>query len=387
MHKLIFLFSYIMLTTIPVFAQKTKQPSVEWTIAAKLQNADGSAALGFAGAINAVYNNVLIVAGGANFPDKKPWDGGAKHYSDEINVLQKTGAGFSWDKNVMISLPEPIAYCGNTSTPAGIVYAGGENDKGLSKKAYLLNWDKNDGLKIKKLADLPIAVTNIALTNIENVVYAAGGDIAKSSSSAFFSLDLNQKDAGWNRLPDLPKALGNALLLVQKNKQGTHIYLIGGRTKTASGISELQHTTFLFDVKTQVWKQAAPISDGKNIINFSAGAAVAIGDRFILITGGDDGKTFHKIETYLAQIAKCQNAETKNKLVKEKNKLNLNHKGFYKGMLLYDTMANTWTKIGDLPFLAQVTTTATMWNGNIILSNGEVKPGVRTPNVMLGTIK
>ncbi|MNL27917.1 N-acetylneuraminate epimerase [compost metagenome] len=56
-------------------------------------------------------------------------------------------------------------------------------------------------------------------------------------------------------------------------------------------------------------------------------------------------------------------------------------------MLLYSTLTNTWTKIGELPFLAQVTTKATLWDGKIVLSNGEVKPGIRTPNVMLGIIK
>lgn len=387
MHKLIFLFSYIMLITIPVFAQKTQVPRVEWTIAARLQNVDGSAALGFAGAVNAVYDNVLIVAGGANFQDKKPWEGGTKSYSDEIHILEQTADGFSWNKDVRSRLPEPIAYCGNTSTPAGIIYAGGENDKGLSNKVYLINWDKNKELTIQQLKDLPFALTNIALTSIGNVVYAAGGDEAKSSSKVFFSIDLDQKSLGWTRLPDMPRAVGNAVLIAQKNKKGTQIYLIGGRTKRSSGISDLQHTTFLYDVKGKIWKEVAAISDGKDITNFSAGAGVAIGDHFILITGGDDGKTFHKIENYLAQIAICQYPETKNRLVKEKNDLNINHKGFYKGMLLYDTVKNTWTKIGDLPFPAQVTTTATMWNGRIILSNGEVKPGVRTPNVMLGTIK
>jgi N-acetylneuraminate epimerase len=376
-----------MLITTPVFAQKTNVQRVEWTIAAKLQNTDGSVSLGFAGAINAVCNDVLIVAGGANFPDKKPWNGGTKHYSDEIHVLQKTADGFVWNKKVDSHLPEPIAYCGNISTPVGVVFAGGENDKGLSNKAYLVNWTENSKITIKQLADLPSALTNIALTNIGNVVYAAGGDERENSSSTFFSIDLNQENPGWNRLPDMPTALGNAVLIAQKNKQSTAIYLIGGRTKTASGISHLQHTTFMFNVQSQTWRQMAAISDGKNVTNFSAGTGVPMGDHWILLTGGDSGQIFHKIENYLAQIANCQDLETKNRLVKEKNELNINHKGFYNDILLYNTIKNSWSKVGELPFPAPVTTTATMWNGNIILSNGEVKPGVRTPNVMLGTIK
>ena len=46
-----------------------------------------------------------------------------------------------------------------------------------------------------------------------------------------------------------------------------------------------------------------------------------------------------------------------------------------------------WGKIGELPFLPHVTTPAVLWDKKIILSNGEIKPGIRTPNVMLGTIK
>ena len=58
-------------------------------------------------------------------------------------------------------------------------------------------------------------------------------------------------------------------------------------------------------------------------------------------------------------------------------------KEFYYTILV----TNSWSTIGELPFLAHVTTTATLWNDKIVLSNGEIKPGIRTPDVMLGTIK
>ena len=163
--------------------------------------------------------------------------------------------------------------------------------------------------------------------------------------------------------------------------------MIGGRTKTSSGISDLHNTTFVFNIKKQIWESRANISDGKNTTNFSAGAGVAVGNHSIVIVGGDNGETFHKIETYLSQIAKTDSPEEKAKLAAEKNKLNTNHEGFYKGILVYDTRTDSWSTIGELPFLAHVTTTATLWNDEIVLSNGEVKPGIRTPHVMLGTIK
>jgi N-acetylneuraminate epimerase len=203
----------------------------------------------------------------------------------------------------------------------------------------------------------------------------------------FFSLDLNSTYREWKSLPKLPFALANSVAVVQKDKDGTTIYVIGGRTKTPSGISDLHNTTFAFNLKKQIWESRANISDGANTTNFSAGAGVAVGKNSILIVGGDNGIVFHKIETYLSQIAKTDSPEEKAKLAAEKNMLNTNHDGFYKGILLYDTLTDSWSKISELPFLAHVTTTATMWNDEIVLSNGEIKPGIRTPDVMLGTVK
>lgn len=380
--------SLLIMSTTDALSQKKAVNHIEWKKAAQLQNADGSISLGFAGAINGITNDVLIVSGGANFQDKMPWEGGKKHYSKEIHVLQKCNNTYSWNKEVQSTLPEPIAYCGSTSTDLGVVYVGGENENGLSNKAFILKWNasKNE-VEIKSLPNFPVAITNIGLTHIGNVVYAIGGDEATKSSNAFLSLDLNSKNPEWKTLPKLPIALANSVTVVQKDENGTNIYVIGGRTKTSSGISDLHNTTFVFNIKKQIWESRANISDGKNTTNFSAGAGVAVGNHSIVIVGGDNGETFHKIETYLSQIAKTDSPEEKAKLAAEKNKLNTNHEGFYKGILVYDTRTDSWSTIGELPFLAHVTTTATLWNDEIVLSNGEVKPGIRTPHVMLGTIK
>jgi len=389
MYKLLLSLSVsFMLISTDISAQKTHSKHIGWTVAAKLPSADGSPSLGFAGPINGIQNDVLIVAGGANFPGKMPWEGGAKYYSKEIHILQRAAGQFHWNINNRSELPEAIAYCGNTVTELGLVYAGGENEKGLSSKAYLLNWNVMlNKVEIKHLPDLPSAMTNLALTHIGNVVYAVGGDEKSTSSNAFLSLDLEDNAAEWTPLPNLPVALANAVVVTQKEHGNTNIYVIGGRTKKPSGISELHNTVYSYHPKSRVWKSCSRISDGRQAINYSAGAGIAVGKNQILLLGGDNGHTFHQIETYISQISKSDSKEEKEKLTAEKNALSIYHKGFYKGMLLYNTETNKWMKIGELPFPAQVTTTARMWEGKIVLSNGEIKPGVRTPNIMLGSIK
>lgn len=380
---LIALSAPMMFINTEVSAQQPVVKQVDWSVAATLKNADGTASLGFAGPINAISNDALLIAGGANFPGAMPWDGGKKHYAQEIHVLEKTSSGYAWNNNVKTSLPAAIAYCGNTSTSLGVVYVGGENAEGLTDEAYLLTWNaaKQD-VAVKELPKLPLAMTNVGLTQINDVVYAVGGDQQQQTSAAVFSLDLKQDHAEWQCLTSLPIPLANAVVVAQAGK----VYVIGGRTKTPSGISTLRNTTYVYHPQEDKWQELANISDGKRTTNFSAGAGVAIGDHLIMITGGDNGEVFHQIETYISQIAQTTDPEKKAKLIASKNTLSINHKGFYKATLLYNTETNQWSGLGELPFPAQVTTTATLWDGAIILSNGEIKPGVRTPVVMRGEI-
>jgi cyclically-permuted mutarotase family protein len=376
---------FIMIVNTEAFSQGKAITTIQWDKIATLENSDGSRSIGVAGAINAVYDQALIIAGGANFPDKMPWEGGKKQYSDEIHILQQLDGQYIWNKKVKAKLPEQIAYCGNTSTQSGIVYAGGENAAGLSKRAFLVKFSsQEDKLVIASLPDLPVPLTNIFLSSIGNVVYAIGGDGPALSSSALLSLDLDKKEEGWKQLPNMPIALANSMAVVQNGPDGVTIYVIGGRSKDPSGISELHNTLLIYNPRTKIWKSGSPISEGTGTMNFSAGTAIPLSDHLVLIAGGDNGKVFHQIETYLVHIAQSSTAKEKELLTAKKNELVINHQGFDKSLLLYDTKANTWTKIGELPFPAHVTTTAIKWGESIVISSGEIKPGVRTPNIMLG---
>src|SRR4051794_14537917 len=55
----------------------------EWKQLPSLPDAEG-----FAGSFAGVSNGALLVAGGTNFPGKKPWEGGAKVWYDTVYVLE-----------------------------------------------------------------------------------------------------------------------------------------------------------------------------------------------------------------------------------------------------------------------------------------------------------
>src|ERR1044071_1523115 len=76
-----------------VFAQAASA-DLKWSTFPSLPPAAGQQKQpGVASPFVGVHGNALIVAGGANFPDKMPWEGGAKVWWDDIWVLEKPGNG------------------------------------------------------------------------------------------------------------------------------------------------------------------------------------------------------------------------------------------------------------------------------------------------------
>ncbi len=66
--------------------------------------------LGVAGPVTGYSNNVLIIAGGANFPDSLPLEkGGKKKYYNKVYVFKKMSAQLQ-NFNTSIQLPFNIAY-------------------------------------------------------------------------------------------------------------------------------------------------------------------------------------------------------------------------------------------------------------------------------------
>lgn len=374
------LFIICMFLKAEIPAQVSFVPTINWKIDAGIPSANGKGkALGFAGPVTGIHNNVLVIAGGANFPEGMPWQGGKKKYYNEAYLFKLKSDGVKL-RNKKYALPHKIAYAANCSAPMGIIYAGGENEEGLSNKVFLLIWEKNaSGINIKKLPELPLALTNASATVIENIVYIAGGETTSSVSDQLLSLDLKNTAEGWQRLQDIPKPVSHAVFVAQSNGYYPCLYLLGGRKKNSNGISELYSSVYEFDLKNNSWdeKKSLPFS-------LSAGTGITIGSDKILIFGGDKGETFHKTELMIASINAETNEFKKQELIQQKNQLQISHPGFSNEILLYNTINDDWKVIGEIPFITPVTTSAFKWNDCVVIPSGEIKAGIRTPQILIG---
>ncbi|WP_200977849.1 sodium/solute symporter [Echinicola sp. 20G] len=339
--------------------------------------------LGYAGMFAGVHENVLILAGGANFPEKEPWRGGEKKYYQTVHVLEKEKNGYRWVEGLELRLPDRIAYGTSISTSQGVLCIGGENENTIFKKVYLLKWniDKRQ-VEIQYLPDLPIPLTNASGGLIGNEVYLAGGE-SKQVSDAFWSLNLEFEQQQWKRLQSWPgEPRSHTMAAVQNNGEYDCFYLFGGRKKRQDGISDLYNDAFCYDPKLKEWKEISPIKDNQGKpITLSAGTVAAQGAGHIVFYGGVQGGTFNKLEGYASSISASTDSVKTNLLIEQRNRILENHSGFDGKVLVYHTVTDSWQSLDDLPFKTPVTTTAVKWGDKVILPSGEVNPGTRNPEI------
>jgi len=358
-----------------------KKYKSRWSVAANLPvNQKLGKQPGVAGPFSGFINGELIIAGGSNFPDSMPWQGGKKIYWNDIYIMHINKKGkCSWVNNGVYKLKENIAYGASVQMKEGIVCIGGENENGISKKVYLLHGnDMNKKIVTADLPELPLPLTNLSAVGIRSNVYVAGGETDTGVSNHLFRLNIHQPAKGWIELAALPVEVSHAVLVEGDKDLGSFIYLIGGRKKNKNGISDIYSSVFEYDIEKNMWTK-------KKDMPYAASAGVGIGGitNNVLFIGGDKGETFHKVETLLAEIAIEKDEVKKQQLIKEKDQLQINHPGFSKDVLAYNIYKDEWRKAGQIPFASPVTTIAVKGGHKYYIPCGEIKAGVRTTQILV----
>lgn len=365
-----------------IFAQKKPKFTLQWEVVAELPPIKNQLrSLGFAGPITGVLNDKLIIFGGANFPEAMPWLGGKKTYYNEVYVYSKKENQLVQEK-IHFNLSANIAYAASCVTPMGIVYAGGENENGITNHVHLIQWDNSLTKLIQtSLPSLPIGITNASMVAIGNDIYFVGGETLNSTSDHFYHLNLASLELGWNEMPAIPKQLSHVVLIAKQEGDKQNIFLFGGRSKTPSGISDFSDKSFKYAIQNNKWETIKSMPYA-----MSAGTGIAYDDKHILLFGGDKGTRFNEVEKIISIIEKEKKELKKNIHIEKKIKLLSTHPGFSNEILCYNTTANTWELNGVMPFETSVTTTSLLWDNWVIIPSGEIKAGVRTPKVIAAKI-
>lgn len=378
-HLSKYLFQLIMCVSQGVHAQH-KVPDIQWKSAAQLPAMSSTSyARGVAGGAAGITDDLFIFAGGANFPGEMPWNGGKKKYYDDIWLFSRSGNSLV-PVLKKFSLPYAMAYGASCTTPYGLVILGGETENGLIEKALMVKY-VGDSIDIDTLPSLPFAVANGTALCEGHFIYYAGGETTSGVSAALLRLDLKNINEGWKELSPLPHPVSHFVLTIQHTQKGKRLFAMGGRKKNNGIPSDFYAESFQYNIDSDRWSRISSIP-----VPLAAGTSAAVGKRWIFLFGGDEGKTFRKTEQLIFSIADQKDPFVAKALVSEKATLQSNHPGFSNQVWAYDTYEDKWHRAGYISFPVPVTTVAVSWDDYVFIPSGEIKAGVRSPEIISARI-
>jgi N-acetylneuraminic acid mutarotase len=226
----------------------------------------------------------------------------------------------------------------------------------------LIEWE--DGrLAARKLADLPSPLAGAAGAVVGDTVYIAGGydgiDPASGPSShLFLSLDLSRDEAKWKELEPWP---GAARFYAVAGATEDSIYVISGMTRERDDAGKAKLRCLIDGYRYTPGKDAAAAGTWKRIADLPrphaaapSPAAYVNGRWLALIGGGVDDE----------DLARPMDVRSE----------------FRKTVSAYDTQRDKWETIGAVS-QSRVAVPVVKWGDDFVVPSGEVKSGVRSPQV------
>ncbi|QGY44270.1 sodium/solute symporter [Maribellus comscasis] len=352
---LFFLSLFILLASNGILASNSNQKSANWLNFSESSIPDIPVKKGVAGAFSGIYDDVLIVAGGSYF-DKPLWEGGQKIYTDSVFVCIKSGDNYQW--HFAGHLPYSMAHGAAVTTTEGLLCIGGQGENQKYNNVFLLHWNsENQKIEIQqKIPPIPVATSYFSAAAISNIIYVCGGKTQDNEKEEitdnFWRLNLDSDEMGWEKQESCPggERFGSSLV-TQSNGDYNCLFLFGGKSDAG-----YLNDSYSFDPKTGEWTKKANMP-----YPALAAPVLPVGGSQIFLFSGSDG---HDVD----------------KILEVKDKYRFTNK-----ILSYNTITNTWTEAGEMP-RGVVNTTALMWNDQIVIPGGELRPGKRTPGVLSATI-
>lgn len=366
--------TFILLFGIIFFGYSQNKPKIEAVAVNVLPEINQQKNIGLAGMMGGVYNNVIVLAGGANFPEGKPWEGGKKIWSDAVYVIKNNNIEVS-----KVKLPFPLAYGASVSTPKGVFIIGGDNATQISNKVFKITYENNK-VNIENYPDLPEKLSYTQAVFVENTIYVIGGSNEKGSTNSFYKLDISLKK--WDKMPNFKgsaRSLHSAV--VQESSHSKKMYLIGGRTEVKGRKSKPLSTMIAYNFTTKKWENETDIEiNGKSRVIMGA-SAEASGSMHFLVYGGSDEILFDKLENAALLLKETTNDSIKRQIIKERDAILNHHPGFSKEVMAYNTMTNKWYVYDSLKAEIPITALSYHYKNHFHIASGEIAPGVRTPKI------
>lgn len=312
-----------------------------------------------------VINGYLYIAGGCNFPDKPVAEGGKKRFYKAIYAAKLNAEGDRLEWKAVGQMPQPAAYGVSVTYENSLIFVGGNNETGGLTTAIRLR-PTATGMQQEALPSLPHALDNMAGAVVGHILYVVGGNCEGVATQKVWSLDLrNTAKEGWKEEPSIPgiarvqpiaAALAGGLLGVWG----------GFAPKTDSKVAQLAMNGASYNAGCGTWTALPVPTDAIGEEVFTGGAtAIATPQKGVVVVGGVNKDVF------LAAINKLPEGY----LLHEPEWYRFNNR-----VLCYRDGA--WTQLFQHPSVARAGCALAYWDGWVYVVGGELKPGIRTPEIV-----
>ena len=310
---------------------------------------DAAYAKGVSAPFCGVVGDALVVAGGANFPDKSLLEGGAKRvYAD---IWAHTDGEWA---HVGV-LPDSTAYGATFAVDGALVLAGGNVCGVTTDKVYELTLQ--DGAAVlRALPPLPEPMEQCGWTRDGDRLYLVGG----VGTTAVYACTIGEYV--WTRLADLPEPLFQPVAFAS----GGSLYVWGGFNPETLEVSD-KGLVISSEVEKSLWREAPSIPDGGTFVG-ATGATLP--DGRLAVVGGVNRAIFARAlhntpEDRIPYLSK-EPAEYQ----------------FRQAVYIFDPASGAWTLLGADPACALAGPgVAVRPAGGLYVAGGELKPGVRSPRI------
>ena len=307
--------------------------------------------VGLAGVYSGFIGDKLVVLGGANFPVGYPWTGGKKTWWPTLYSYDTTKQ--EW-KVFDGFLDKPLGYGVSIQLSNGLLCIGGCDANQCYSDVFLIqNNGESFSMEKDMYPSLPVPLANASGILLDNKIYIIGGQESMQSEKStkhFFVLDLNDKNKGWDKLPEWPGASRGYSICVA---QGGKIFMFSGRSYGPDEETIMHMDGHSFDPVSNVWNRLS------GEFPVMAGTAMAYEEDKILFMGG--------VEEILPTTPE--------------------HPGFSNKVRIYDIKSEKLDRLTTSPYPIPVTSKIVTDGDEFYISSGEVKPGIRTPHILKGIIK
>ena len=312
-----------------------------------------------------VINGYLYIAGGCNFPDKPVAEGGKKRFYKAIYAAKLNAEGNRLEWKTVGQMPQPAAYGVSVTYENSLIFVGGNNETGGLTTAIRLR-PTATGMQQEALPSLPHALDNMAGAVVGHILYVVGGNCEGVATQRVWSLDLkNTAKEGWKEessIPGIARVQPIAAALA-----GDLLGVWGGfAPKTDSKAAQLAMNGASYNAGCGTWTALPVPTDALGEEVFTGGStAIATPQKGVVVVGGVNKDVF------LAAINKLPEGY----LLHEPEWYRFNNR-----VLCYRD--GTWTQLLQHPSVARAGCALAYWDGWVYVVGGELKPGIRTPEIV-----